>query len=62
MWRRLRSDGNVPAPFDAKRSALVVAKNGDNLKELLARGAASNCRYTAAFSIDIEKLQERVGL
>ena len=25
------SDSDVPAPFDAKRSAWIVAKNGDNL-------------------------------
>ena len=60
------SDGDVPAPFDAKRSAWIVAKNGDNLGIVgeLVQPARRNFKlpdYTAAFSIDIEKLQENLS-
>ena len=60
------SDSDVPAPFDAKRSAWIVAKNGDNLGIVgeLVSSARRNFKlpdYTAAFSIDIEKLQENLS-
>jgi phenylalanyl-tRNA synthetase, beta subunit len=60
------SDVDVPAPFDAKRSAWIVAKNGDNLGIVgeLVSSARRNFKlpdYTAAFSIDIEKLQENLS-
>ena len=60
------SDSDVPAPFDAKRSAWIVAKNGDNLGIVgeLVQSARRNFKlpdYTAAFSIDIEKLQENLS-
>ena len=59
------SDGDVPAPFNAKRSAWIMAKNGDNLGVVgeLVQSARRNFKlpdYTAAFSIDIEKLQENL--
>ena len=48
------SDSDVPAPFDAKRSAWIVAKNGDNLGIVgeLVSSARRNFKlpdYTAAF-------------
>ena len=60
------SDSDVPAPFDAKRSAWIVAKNGDNLGIVgeLVQSVRRNFKlpdYTAAFSIDIEKLQENLS-
>ena len=60
------SDGGIPAPFDAKRSAWIMAKNGDNLGIVgeLVQSARRNFKlpdYTAAFSIDIEKLQENLS-
>ena len=60
------SDGDIPAPFDAKRSAWIVAKNGDNLGIVgeLVQSVRRNFKlpdYTAAFSIDIEKLQENLS-
>ena len=56
------SDADVPAPFDGQRSAWIVAKNGDNLGIVgeLSQTARRNFKlpdYTAAFSLDVEKLQ-----
>ena len=56
------SDADVPAPFDGQRSAWIVAKNGDKLGIVgeLSQTARRNFKlpdYTAAFSLDIEKLQ-----
>ena len=56
------SDADVPAPFDGQRSAWIVAKNGDKLGIVgeLSQAVRRNFKlpdYTAAFSIDIEKLQ-----
>ncbi len=55
-------DADVPAPFDGQRSAWIVAKNGDKLGIVgeLSQTARRNFKlpdYTAAFSLDIEKLQ-----
>ena len=60
------SDSDVLAPFDAKRSAWIVAKNGDNLGIVgeLVSSARRNFKLpdcTAAFSINIEKLQENLS-
>ena len=56
------SDVDVPAPFDGQRSAWIVAKNGDKLGIIgeLSQTARRNFKlpdYTAAFSLDVEKLQ-----
>ena len=56
------SGADVPAPFDGQRSAWIVAKNGDKLGIIgeLSQTARRNFKlpdYTAAFSLDIEKLQ-----
>ena len=56
------SDADIPAPFDGQRSAWIVAKNGDKLGIIgeLSQTARRNFKlpdYTAAFSLDIEKLQ-----
>ena len=56
------SGADVPAPFDGQRSAWIVAKNGDNLGIVgeLSQTARRNFKlpdYTAAFSLDVEKLQ-----
>lgn len=56
------SDADVPAPFDGQRSAWIVAKNGDKLGIIgeLSQTARRNFKlpdYTAAFSLDVEKLQ-----
>ena len=56
------SDADVPAPFDGQRSAWIVAKNGDKLGIVgeLSQTARRNFKlpdYTAAFSLDVEKLQ-----
>ncbi len=56
------SDADVPAPFDGQRSAWIVAKNGDKLGIVgeLSQAVRRNFKlpdYTAAFSLDIEKLQ-----
>ena len=53
---------DVPAPFDGQRSAWIVAENGDKLGIVgeLSQTVRRNFKlpdYTAAFSIDIEKLQ-----
>lgn len=58
----VESDADVPAPFDGQRSAWIVAKNGDKLGIVgeLSQTARRNFKlpdYTAAFSLDIEKLQ-----
>ena len=56
------SDADVPAPFDGQRSAWIVAKNGDQLGIVgeLSQAVRRNFKlpdYTAAFSLDVEKLQ-----
>ena len=56
------SDADVPAPFDGQRSALIVAKNDDKLGIVgeLSQAVRRNFKlpdYTAAFSLDVEKLQ-----
>ena len=56
------SDADVPVPFDGQRSAWIVAKNGDKLGIVgeLSQVVRRNFKlpdYTAAFSLDIEKLQ-----
>ena len=56
------SGADVPAPFDGQRSAWIVAKNGDKLGIVgeLSQAVRRNFKlpdYTAAFSLDIEKLQ-----
>lgn len=58
----VESDADVPAPFDGQRSAWIVAKNDDKLGIVgeLSQTARRNFKlpdYTAAFSLDIEKLQ-----
>ena len=55
-------DADVPAPFDGQRSALIVAKNDDKLGIVgeLSQAVRRNFKlpdYTAAFSLDVEKLQ-----
>ncbi|TWP14817.1 phenylalanine--tRNA ligase subunit beta [TM7 phylum sp. oral taxon 353] len=57
-----KSGADVPAPFDGQRSAWIVAKNGDKLGIVgeLSQAVRRNFKlpdYTAAFSLDIEKLQ-----
>ena len=56
------SGADVPAPFDGQRSAWIVAKNGDKLGIIgeLSQAVRRNFKlpdYTAAFSLDVEKLQ-----
>ena len=56
------SDADMPAPFDGQRSAWIVAKNGGKLGIVgeLSQTARRNFKlpdYTAAFSLDVEKLQ-----
>ena len=56
------SDADIPAPFDGQRSAWIVAKNGDKLGIVgeSSQAVRRNFKlpdYTAAFSLDIEKLQ-----
>ena len=58
----VESDADVLAPFDGQRSAWIVAKNGDKLGIVgeLSQVVRRNFKlpdYTAAFSLDIEKLQ-----
>ena len=58
----VESDADVPAPFDSQRSAWIVAKNGDKLGIVgeLSQTVRRNFKlpdYTAAFSLDVEKLQ-----
>ena len=60
------SGADVPAPFDGQRSAWIVAKNGDKLGIVgeLFQTARHNFKlpnYTAAFSLDIEKLQDNLA-
>ena len=62
----VESDADVPAPFDGQRSAWIVAKNGDKLGIVgeLSQTARRNFKlpdYTAAFSLDIEKLQDNLA-
>ena len=59
-------DADIPAPFDGQRSAWIVAKNGDKLGIVgeLSQTARRNFKlpdYTAAFSLDIEKLQANLA-
>ena len=56
------SGADVPAPFDGQRSAWIVAKNGEKMGVVgeLSQAVRRNFKlpdYTAAFSLDIEKLQ-----
>ena len=56
------SGADVPAPFDGQRSAWIVAENGGKLGVVgeLSQAVRRNFKlpdYTAAFSLDIEKLQ-----
>lgn len=58
----VESGADVPAPFDGQRSAWIVAEDGDKLGVVgeLAQIVRRNFKlpdYTAAFSLDIEKLQ-----
>ena len=58
----VESDADVPAPFDGQRSAWIVAENGGKLGIVgeLSQTVRRNFKlpdYTAAFSLDIEKLQ-----
>ena len=58
----VESDADVPAPFDGQRSAWIVAKNGEKLGIVgeLSQTVRRNFKlpdYTAAFSLDVEKLQ-----
>ena len=58
----VESDADVPAPFDGQRSAWIVVENGDKLGIVgeLSQAVRRNFKlpdYTAAFSLDIEKLQ-----
>ena len=60
------SDADVPAPFDGQRSAWIVAENGDKLGIVgeLSQAVRRNFKlpdYTAAFSLDIEKLQANLA-
>lgn len=57
-----KSSADVPVPFDGQRSAWIVAENGDKLGIVgeLSQTVRRNFKlpdYTAAFSLDIEKLQ-----
>ena len=58
----VESDADVPAPFDGQRSAWIITKNGEKLGIVgeLSQTVRRNFKlpdYTAAFSLDIEKLQ-----
>ena len=58
----VESDADVPASFDGQRSAWIVAKNDNKLGIIgeLSQAVRRNFKlpdYTAAFSLDIEKLQ-----
>ena len=60
------SGADVPAPFDGQRSAWIVAENGGKLGIVgeLSQTARRNFKlpdYTAAFSLDIEKLQDNLA-
>ena len=60
--KMVESGADMPAPFDGQRSAWIVAKNGDKLGIVgeLSQAVRRNFKlpdYTAAFSLDIEKLQ-----
>ena len=60
------SGADVPTPFDGQRSAWIVAKNGDKLGIVgeLSQAVRRNFKlpdYTAAFSLDIEKLQDNLA-
>lgn len=61
-----KSGADVPAPFDGQRSAWIVAKNGDKLGIVgeLSQTVRRNFKlpdYTAAFSLDVEKLQANLA-
>ena len=60
--KMVESDADIPAPFDGQRSAWIVAENGDKLGIVgeLSQTVRRNFKlpdYTAAFSLDVEKLQ-----
>lgn len=62
----VESDADILAPFDGQRSAWIVAKNGDKLGIVgeLSQAVRRNFKlpdYTAAFSLDIEKLQDNLA-
>ena len=62
----VESDADVPAPFDGQRSAWIVIKNGEKLGIVgeLSQTVRRNFKlpdYTAAFSLDIEKLQANLA-
>ena len=59
-------DADVPAPFDGQRSAWIVIKNGEKLGIVgeLSQTVRRNFKlpdYTAAFSLDVEKLQANLA-
>ena len=58
----VESDVDIPAPFDGQRSAWIVAENGGKLGVVgeLSQAVRRNFKlpdYTAAFSLDVEKLE-----
>ena len=60
------SGADVPAPFDVQRSAWIVAENGEKLGIVgeLSQTVRRNFKlpdYTAAFSLDVEKLQANLA-
>ena len=60
--KMVETDADMPAPFDGQRSAWIVAENGNKLGIVgeLSQTVRRNFKlpdYTAAFSLDIEKLQ-----
>jgi len=64
--KMVESGADVPAPFDGQRSAWIVAENGGKLGIIgeLSQTARRNFKlpnYTAAFSLDIEKLQANLA-
>ena len=64
--KMVESDADIPAPFDGQRSAWIVAKNDDKLGIVgeLSQAVRRNFKlpdYTAAFSLDVEKLQANLA-
>ena len=64
--KMVESGADVPAPFDGQRSAWIVAENGGKLGIIgeLSQTARRNFKlpnYTAAFSLNIEKLQANLA-
>ena len=61
-----KSGADVPASFDGQRSAWIVIKNGEKLGIVgeLSQTVRRNFKlpdYTAAFSLDVEKLQDNLA-